>query len=295
MGEDSKNFAERQGRECETIIVKLEDIKTQKNNIIQAIAREGRHIPDLATYLDGLSQEQAVLEARKVGLDTERNALQAFLSDELRIIENASRVRTYLQSEERSVVMSMIESFVKKVELKNGSVTIHYSIPIPPGGNGKKVGSETLPLNGDQWPMETPSLEERGPRFVLLLAVDDATGTVAGAVFQPKEDTPGLLHADGRCHPSFRNPLGPVWRSARGLQVQRQASAHPPACWSHSVHPGHGRVGHSTGLCPFSRGQGPGETHGGHLPGPVGQRAQTGGSQGHSAGQRRIAGLPAPL
>ena len=157
VGEDSKNFAERQERECETIIVKLEDIKTQKNNIIQAIAREGRHIPDLATYLDGLSQEQAGLEARKVGLDTERNALQAFLSDELRIIENASRVRTYLQSEERSVVISMIESFVKKVELKNGSVTIHYSIPMPPGGNGKKVGSETLPLNGDQWPMETPS------------------------------------------------------------------------------------------------------------------------------------------
>ena len=156
VGEESKNFAERQDRECETINVKLEDIKTQKNNIIQAIAREGRHIPDLATYLDGLSQEQAGLEARKVGLDTERNELQAFLSDELRIIENASRVRTYLQSEERSVVMSMIESFVKKVELNNGSVTIHYSIPMPPGGNGKKVGSETLPLNGDQWPMAPP-------------------------------------------------------------------------------------------------------------------------------------------
>ena len=103
------------------------------------------------------------LEARKVCLDTERNALQAFLSDELKIIENASRVRTYLQSEDRSVVMSMIESFVKKVELKNGSVTIHYSIPMPPGGNGKKVGSETLPLNGDQWPMETPVGGKEGP------------------------------------------------------------------------------------------------------------------------------------
>jgi len=36
-------------------------------------------------------------------------------------------------------------------------------------------------------------LEERGPRFVLLLAVDDATGTVANAVFQPGEDTRGYL------------------------------------------------------------------------------------------------------
>ena len=38
-----------------------------------------------------------------------------------------------------------------------------------------------------------PWLEERGPRFALLLAVDDATGTVVGAVFQPEEDTRGYF------------------------------------------------------------------------------------------------------
>ena len=38
-----------------------------------------------------------------------------------------------------------------------------------------------------------PWLEERGPRFVLLLAVDDATGTVVNAVFQPEEDTRGYF------------------------------------------------------------------------------------------------------
>ncbi|MCY4365164.1 MAG: ISNCY family transposase [Chloroflexi bacterium] len=36
-------------------------------------------------------------------------------------------------------------------------------------------------------------LEERGPGFVLLLAVDDATGTVANAVFQTGEDTRGYF------------------------------------------------------------------------------------------------------
>ena len=34
-----------------------------------------------------------------------------------------------------------------------------------------------------------PWLEERGPRFVLLLAVDDATGIVVNAVFRAEEDT----------------------------------------------------------------------------------------------------------
>ena len=38
-----------------------------------------------------------------------------------------------------------------------------------------------------------PWLEERGPRFVLLLAVDDATGVVANAVFRQAEDTRGYL------------------------------------------------------------------------------------------------------
>ena len=41
-------------------------------------------------------------------------------------------------------------------------------------------------------------LEDRGPRFVLLLAVDDATGTVANAIFRPEEDTRGyFLLMDG--------------------------------------------------------------------------------------------------
>ena len=34
-------------------------------------------------------------------------------------------------------------------------------------------------------------LENRGPKFALLLAVDDATGTVANAVFAPTR-TPGV-------------------------------------------------------------------------------------------------------
>ena len=38
-----------------------------------------------------------------------------------------------------------------------------------------------------------PWLEDRGPRFVLLLAVDDATGAVAQAVFRTSEDNRGYL------------------------------------------------------------------------------------------------------
>ena len=38
-----------------------------------------------------------------------------------------------------------------------------------------------------------PWLEDRGPKLTLLIAVDDATGTVARAVFRTTEDTRGYL------------------------------------------------------------------------------------------------------
>ncbi len=38
-----------------------------------------------------------------------------------------------------------------------------------------------------------PWLGNGGPRFTLLLAVDDATGTVANAVFRQEEDTRGYF------------------------------------------------------------------------------------------------------
>ena len=40
---------------------------------------------------------------------------------------------------------------------------------------------------------EHPWLEDRGPKLTLLIAVDDATGTVAQAVFRTTEDTGGYL------------------------------------------------------------------------------------------------------
>ena len=66
-------------------------------------------------------------------------------------------------------------------------------------------------------------LEDRGPRFALLLAVDDATGTVPYALFRPEEDAMGyLLLIEGMVerlgvplalysdrHAVFKNPAPP--------------------------------------------------------------------------------------
>ena len=55
----------------------------------------------------------------------------------------------------------------------------------------KRMPQEGMLIQVDGSPH--PWLEERGLKFVLLLAVDDATGTVAQAVFHTTEDTRGYL------------------------------------------------------------------------------------------------------
>ena len=55
----------------------------------------------------------------------------------------------------------------------------------------KRMPQEGMLIQVDGSPH--PWLEDRGPRFVLLLAVDDATGTVAQTIFHTTEDTRGYL------------------------------------------------------------------------------------------------------
>ena len=127
-------------------------------------------------------------------------------------------------------------------------------------------------------------LEERGPRFVLLLAVDDATGTVAQAIFHPSEDNPGLPGAAGGSGPAVGNPPGPVQRPARRLQIQCPPGA--GALRVHPVRPGDAGTGHPADLRPLSPSQRPGRADGVHLPGPAGHRTPPGWRRFHGAGQR---------
>ena len=133
---------------------KIQEIQVQRDNIVKAIAVEGRSITALADYKKNLDREQAGFEARKLGLDTERNELLSFLNDKARIIQNAQQVRTYLKdkNKDKNVVRAMIETFVEKVEVDSDWVTIHYRIPMPPNGPGQKVRVETVPLYNPKRP-----------------------------------------------------------------------------------------------------------------------------------------------
>ena len=70
-----------------------------------------------------------------------------------------------------------------------------------------------------------PWLEDRGPKLTLLIAVDDATGVVAQAVFRTTEDTRGYLVLLEGLARAVGNPPGPLQRPPRCFQVQRPSEA----------------------------------------------------------------------
>jgi len=76
-------------------------------------------------------------------------------------------------------------------------------------------------------------LEDRGPLMALLLAVDDATGTVPGALFQAREDTHGyfrllwkILENRGIPLSLYTDHHGVFWYT---LQRQEKRDEEPPA------------------------------------------------------------------
>ena len=77
-----------------------------------------------------------------------------------------------------------------------------------------------------------PWLEDRGPKLTLLIAVDDATDTVAQAVFRTGEDTRGYLVLLEGLVRQWGIPLSPL-RPPRCLQVQRPSEEPVPVETTH--------------------------------------------------------------
>ena len=71
-------------------------------------------------------------------------------------------------------------------------------------------------------------LGDRGPRFVLLLAVDDATGTVANAIFRPEEDTRGYFQLLDEVIRRYRHPPGSSTVIATGSSSSTASPRHVP-------------------------------------------------------------------
>ena len=126
-------------------------------------------------------------------------------------------------------------------------------------------------------------LGEQGPRFVLLLAVDDATGTVPDALFSQEEDTRGyFLLMEGLIR-QCGIPLA-VYSNRHAVFKHTGEVGRKPAGPTQFA-PRHGGAGDTPDIRQVTAGEGPGRADGGDIPGPAGDRAAPGGRHHHRRGQ----------
>ena len=91
-------------------------------------------------------------------------------------------------------------------------------------------------------------LGEKCSRFTLLLTVDDATGTVPGALFSKEEDTRSYLLLMSGLIREHGIPLALYSDPPPGLQVHRRSQRIPSG--SHPVRPRHGGTGEFSRFSP---------------------------------------------
>ena len=127
-------------------------------------------------------------------------------------------------------------------------------------------------------------LGEGGPRFALLLTVDDATGTVPAAMFCREEDTPKLLPTHEQADPTAWNTPRHLQRPPPRLQVYWRYQPLPGR--PHPVRSLHGGAGHPADLRQITPSQGQGGACRGYLPRQVGNRAAPAWRRQHHGGQR---------
>ena len=135
-----------------------------------------------------------------------------------------------------------------------------------------------------------PWLEDRGPRFVLLLAVDDATGAVAQAVFRTSEDTRGYLVLLEGLIRQWGIPLAVY--SDRHAAFKYNARQVPVLAESTQFAKVIRELGIQQIFALFPQAKGRVERMAETFPGPAGNRASLGGSRHHRRGQRDPPGVP---
>ena len=94
---------------------------------------------------------------------------------------------------------------------------------------------------------------EEGPRFALLLAMDDATATVPHALFSWQEDTRSYFSLMEGVDTASGDTSGHIKWSSRAVQVFRRCQQQ--GSLAHPIYPGHGRVGDPADLRPLSPGK----------------------------------------
>ena len=148
---ENRDFVTLQMSRKDQIEKRLTELEREIGNLVNAVA-----VGDASLALKGgikLREEEKVLLGREnETISAELEDKLVFLNDPDKIIENALKIRTYLETENQHNVAQMMQSLIREASILNRTVTLEYKLPLPKNGTEESILTEKLKLDKKSCP-----------------------------------------------------------------------------------------------------------------------------------------------
>ncbi len=148
---ENRDFVTLQMSRKDQIEKRLTELEREIGNLVNAVA-----VGDASLALKGgiklREEEKALLGRENETISAELEDKLVFLNDPDKIIENALKIRTYLETENQHNVAQMMQSLIRKASILNRTVTLEYKLPLPKNGTEESILTEKLKLDKKSCP-----------------------------------------------------------------------------------------------------------------------------------------------
>ena len=123
----------------ETIDTELRDVRARLTKLYEALETGKLDLDDLAPRIKELKLRQDELSKARVLLEAEMAVQGVQQVDEAMVKAYAEDLRELLGEADLTERKAFIRSFVKRIEIDKGQVTVHYALPLPPDGRTSEL------------------------------------------------------------------------------------------------------------------------------------------------------------
>ena len=126
---------EAEKRRKQQIQKRLREIEKELNNVQDFIRQKGTSDPRFTNQLSGsmteLLNEREALDSDLYTISEETEEKLAFVTNPTEVAETAMNLKSFLYSQHREEVRTFLRMFIKRVDLYDETLTIHYRLPLP--------------------------------------------------------------------------------------------------------------------------------------------------------------------
>jgi site-specific DNA recombinase len=138
VNEELQMFSSSLNDRLEVIDAELRDAKARLTKLYEALETGKLELDDLAPRIKELKVRQDELGKARVLLEAEMTARGMQPVDEVMVKSYARDLRGLLEESELTERRAFLRSFVNRIEVDKGQVTVHYKLPLPQDGKASE-------------------------------------------------------------------------------------------------------------------------------------------------------------